>query len=306
MSNARSSFLEEIQALKEAVSLPDVSSAMGFELSPGVNLLRRGASITGLILLESFVRNRTEEVLGELKDWPAQFSDFPRKFRDRATIGALPLIERYAKMLRRLELDYESEIITEVKRMASISPPLFHFTKFVGGDYTGNISDKGTEELLSVFQVKNCWNSMHSLSSDIGFGVPSVKEVLKAIVRNRHKCAHVADYSPSANDIFELPQNLVLVGICIDTALSASVQAALNDWKAWRSENFDWKTGLDLFFVAPSGLKYRLYKKDAQRATKILDVPDNAKTFLPRKPNGKTQLIVLHASDFRPEKWDIV
>ena len=65
-----------------------------------------------------------------------------------------------------------------------MSPPSFQFTKFVAGDYTGNLSEGEAEELMKVFQIKDCWRSLHSLSADVGFGVPSVREILSEIVRN--------------------------------------------------------------------------------------------------------------------------
>ena len=261
MSTARTNFLRDIQALAEAVTLPMVGSAAGLTVEPGVSVLRRGATITGLVMLEAFVRDRTEEVLGELQHWPARFEDLPRKFRDRATIEALPHIEKFAKMLRRQGGDYESEVITQICRMASMSSRAFKFTKYVAGDYTGNLSEKGAEDLLRVFQVKNCWDSMRNLSLDVGFGVPSVKEILTAIIRNRHQSAHSVGYTPPTGDVIGLPQNLTLVGMCIDSALSASVQVAVNDWRTWVSDGFDWRSRLDVYIIVPSGPRFRLIKK---------------------------------------------
>ena len=106
-------------------------------------------------MLENFIRNRTEEILDVMQYWPARYKDLPRRFRDRATIDALPHIEKFAKMLRRRGGDYDTEIIAQVQRMISVSPPGFQFTKFVAGDYTDNISTTKTEELLRVFQVKD-------------------------------------------------------------------------------------------------------------------------------------------------------
>ena len=157
MSTARANFLGEIDALARAVSSSPVGSAVGLGVAPGVGVLRRGAVITGLVMLETFVRDRTEEILVELQNWPAQYENFPKNFRDRATIDALPNIEKFAKMLRRQENDYETEIVTQISRMASMSPPAFQFTKFIAGDYTGSLSEQVTEKLLKVFQVKDCW-----------------------------------------------------------------------------------------------------------------------------------------------------
>ena len=305
MSVARENFVKEIAALAEAVLLPNVGSASGLSHEPGISVLRRGAAIAGLVMLETFIRDRTEEILVRMQHWPAQFEDLPDRFRRRATIDALPNIEKYAKMLRRDNGDYEGEVIEQAGRIASMVPPAFQFTKFIAGDYTGNISVSSTEDLLKVFQVKDCWSTMHALSAEIGFGVPSIKEVLNAVVRNRHQSAHLAGYVPTVTDILELPKNIQAVGICVDTALSASMEIALNDWREWVEETFNWKAGLEIYFISPKQKKYRLVRNGAKRATKVIKHAADAKSHLPRKAAGITRLLVEQGVDGRPEAWDI-
>ena len=305
MSVAREIFAKEITALAEAVLLPNVGSASGLSYEPGISVLRRGAAIAGLVMLETFIRDRTEEILVRMQHWPAQFEDFPDRFRRRATIDALPNIAKYAKMLLRDNGDYEGEVIEQAGRIASMVPPAFQFTKFIAGDYTGNISVSSTEDLLKVFQVKDRWSTMHALSAEIGFGVPSIKEVLKAVVRNRHQSAHVAGYVPTVTDIVELPKNIQAIGICVDTALSASTEVALNDWREWVEETFNWRAGLEIYFISRKARKYRLIRNGANRATKIIERAADAKSHLPRKRPGITRLLVEQGEDGRPKTWDI-
>lgn len=305
MSDARKNFLGEISALQDAVSMSTVGTPMGLSIDLGVSVLRRGAAIAGLVMLEAFIRDRTEEVLIELGRWPAQYVDLPERFRRRATIEALPNIEKYARMLRRNDEDYEAEILREANRIASMSPPTFQFTRFVVGDYTGNISEDGIQELLKVFQIKDCWNSMTALSREIGLGVPSLREVLKAVIRNRHQSAHQIGYTPAAADVLELPLNLRLIGICIDAALTASIRMALDNWRLWVSESFEWKSGLEIYFVSESGNKFRIVKRGHKRAIRIVDEVLEAKSYLPRRVPGLARLLVEQSKDGRPKTWDI-
>ena len=87
-------------------------------------------------MLESFVRDRTNEILDELQRWPAKYEDLPDKFRRRATIDALAHLEKYARMLDRQGSDFEREVLEQTGRIASMSPPAFQFTKHFAGDYT--------------------------------------------------------------------------------------------------------------------------------------------------------------------------
>ena len=305
MSNARRRYLQEIEELGHAVR-PDIIGSGFYQNNPlGMAVLRRGTIITGLIMLETFVRDRTEEVLKELQHWPAEFEDLPDKFRRRATIEALRHIEKFANMLSRQDNDYESAILEEVRQMAAMSPPNFQFTKFIAGDYTGNLSVSGTEDLLRVFQVADCWNTFRSLCADIGFGIPSVKEILASIIRNRHRSAHTSGFSPATNDIVDLPGNLKLIGVCFDSALSCSLQVALHHWERWACRDFDWRKRLDIYFVDAFGPRFRLIRKGSKRATRIVDDISEAKRHLPNPHSSVTRLLVSRGGDGRPNEWDI-
>lgn len=303
MSIARGNFLRDISELRAAVRLTLVTDKSGTADRPGARILRRGAAIAGLVMLESFVRDRTNEMLDELQRWPAKYEDLPERFRRRATIDALGHLQKFARMLKGQGSDFESEVIEQTRRISSMSSPAPKFTKHFAGDYTGNLSTNGLKELLGVFHVKDCWRGMDSLGSDIGLGVPSVKAVLETIVRNRHNSAHVAGYSPAAHDMEELPENLNLLAICLDTMLSASVRIALTDWRKW--ERVDWNSRLEIFVVIPKGSKFRLVRQGASRATKVVTSALDARSFLPRKAPTTTRLLVEQGPDRRPMAWDI-
>ena len=153
--------------------------------------------------------------------------------------------------------------------------------------------------------MKDCWRGMNSLSSEIGFGVPSVKEVLQTIVRDRHSSAHVAGYSPAAHDMKELPEKVNLLAICLDTMLSASVRIALTDWRNWGSGSVDWRSRLEIFFVVPNGSRFRLVRRGASRATKVVTLAIDARSFLPHKAPNTTRLLVEQGPGCRPMAWDI-
>ena len=290
MSTARAVLLQELRGLQAAVSSSRIGTAAGIAIDPGVRVLRRGAAITGLVVLESFVRGRTEEILEALRDWPAQYEDLPKDLRRRATIEALPNLQRFAKMLQRQGENYEKAIIDEVNRMATMVPPAFQFTKFIAGDYTGNISESVAKDLLRVFQVRDCWATMRTLSAEVGFGVPSVREVLNEVVRNRHLSAHDAAYVPTASDVMDLPHKLRLIAFCVDAALSVAIEVALNEWRTWVSDDFDWRSRLEVYVVHSTGSRFRVVRHGARRALKIVDNPSHAKSCLAKEGTG------LHAS----------
>ena len=305
MSLARATYMNEINALSSAVLNSSVGTGATLFVDLEGAVLRRGAAITGQIMLESFVRERVEEVLEKMQSWPAGYDDLPRRFQDRAIIEALSNIEKYARMIKRVNGNYRTEVVAELGKLTSISAPNLQFTKFVAGDYTGNLSDSNLQSLLGDLQVKDCWRRMQVLSTDIGFGVPSVQEVLRSVVNNRHRSAHVSGFSPSAVDVLELPQNLRLIGICVDAALTASIQCAVNNWRRWVADDFDWLKEVVVYFLLPQHGRYRFIEKSGRRALRICEGLQEAREYLPKRNVGKVRLLVQLGGDGRPAGWDV-
>ena len=306
MSAARGNFLSDIGGLSDAGNLEIVAAgALGAAIPPGVAVLRRGMLIAALTALESFVRDRTTELLGDLVRWPARFEDFPPKFRDAAVLNALLPLQRYAAMLKRQQEDYEAELAAEIGKIANSSGPAFEFTKFIAGDFTGNLSDVALKDLLATFQISDCWNAFRQFSAEIGFGIPSVHEIVKDLVSGRHRSAHVARYSPTAADIAELPANLFCIGVCIDVSLTASVQLALARWQPWSNGELNWREAVDLYFIEPIGAKVRVKKLGAARALRVADAAAIV-GHIPRARVGRLSVVVWKNAAGLPTEWRIL
>jgi len=306
MSVARAEFLENLKGLTDAVGLDPVSGgATNSTIPPGVLILRRGILIAALISLETFTRDRTTELLGRLGGWPASFADLPQELRDAALFDGITNLHRYAKMLQRQGEDYETELIAEIKKMASNTGPAFQFTRFIAGDYTGNISENSLRSLLSYFQVSDCWTTFQRFSSDIGLGVPSVLELVREVVRKRHRSAHAAGFSPTPSDIVGLPSKLFVIGACFDAAMTTSVEQALAHWNDWSSGNCSWRSAVDIYFVDDVGGRFRLTRPSANRAIKRFDRIDDALRYVPRSPPGRSAVVVYKDASGTPISWSI-
>lgn len=307
MSAARASFLGSIQGLGAALRLDVIASgAAGTHETAGVIILRRGMLITALIALETFVRDRTTEILTDLSRWPASYDQLPFKLREAALLSSLAHLQRYATMLKRQQDDYEVEIIQQLDLMAMNKGPVFGFSKFVAGDYTGNLSEHVLESLVSTFQVANCWNEYRLFAVDIGFGVPSVKEAFNGLVRKRHRSAHAAGFVPAAADIQEIPSTLACVGMCFDASMTFSVKYALTHWVNWTQGNAPWRAGTDIFFVDPAPQGYRLTKRGNARALRVLDAVDGARTYLRPSSSGRISILVERDAALKPCGWTLL
>ena len=307
MSVARGEFLRNLAGISEAIALePLAQGATNTNMPPGVFVLRRGILIASLIALETFVRDRTSEALRTLERWPKSFEDLPEKLRLAARLNALSHLQLFAKMLRRQDEDYETELRDEIAKMSSGHGTVQQFSKFVSGDYTGNISDSALRDLLSSLQVKDCWTSFRLFAGDAGIGVPSVHEVVKNIVRKRHRSAHSASYTPTATDISGLKSDLLCVAMCFDVSVSSSMEQSLSSSDDWADGNCDWRTGVNLYTAKPCDRGLRLMKFGRQRALHMARDLTDAKSRIPRPAPGEIAVLVVHDSSGRPISWDIL
>ncbi len=150
MSVARGEFLRNLAGISEAIALePLVQGSTNAVISPGVFVLRRGILVASLLALETFVRSRASEALRTLERWPKSFEDLPENLKLAARLNALSNLQQFAKVLKRQGEDYETELKNEIAKMASGHGTVQQFSKFVAGDYTGNLSDGGMKDILS-------------------------------------------------------------------------------------------------------------------------------------------------------------
>jgi len=307
MSVARSDFLQGLAGIREAIALESVAQgATGTALAPSIIVLRRGILIAGLIALEAFVRDRTSEALRTLERWPRSYEDLPEKLRAAARLNALSYLQQYAKMLKRQGDDYEGELQIEIGKMGSGQNSVLQFTKFVAGDYTGNLSDTGLKDLLSNLQVHDCWNSFRSFSADAGIGVPSVQEIVKNTVRKRHRSAHSSGYTPTATEIAGLYADLLCIAMCFDVAITSSMEQSLAYSEEWARGMTAWKDGVVLYIAQPYHTAFRLLKHGRSRALCIVNDLSTVRARVPRASTGKIAVLVQHDTTGRPSRWDVL
>lgn len=306
MSHARRDLLNSISSLEAALMLDPVSSGNGpTDYTSGIAILRRGMFIAALISFESFVRGRTEELLNEMSQWPAGFGDLPSKFRDAAILHSLGHIQKYAQMLKRQEADYETMLIEEIDLLSSNKGPIFGFSKFFVGDFTGNISDQNISNLAALFQLEKCWESYGNFASEIGFGFPSIKEALNDLIRKRHRSAHSAGYIPTVTDIQGLSNKLICFGVCMDVSMTASVTFALYDWQKWCSNPIKWREQVDLYFLDAAKNTFKLLKSTGTRPLKIIEKPNDAFNHIRSPSSGRVSVVVQRNASKLPVSWSI-
>ncbi len=162
------------------------------------------------------------------------------------------------------------------------------------------------KDLLSSLQVKDCWTSFRVFAADAGIGVPSVHEVVRNIVRKRHRSAHSASYTPTATDVAGLKSDLLCVAMCFDVSVSSSMEQSLSSTNDWADGNCDWRLGVNLYTAKPVHRGLKLTKCGRQRALRVVADVIEVKSNIPRAAPGEIAVLVVHDSSGRPISWDIL
>ncbi len=252
------------------------------------------------------MRERTAEVLKTLERWPLSYDDLPEKLRLASRLNALSHLQQFAKMLRRQGDDFEGELKSELTKMASGDGSVLQFSRFVAGDYTGNLSDTGLKELLSSLQVSDCWATFRTFSASVGIGVPSVQELVRSVVRKRHRSAHSSSYSPTATEITGLPIDILCIAMCFDVAVTASMERSLVEASEWAAGDTAWNDKVNLYLFSPHSRGFRLVKAGSSRALRIMPDAAAVRGQVPRAATGFISVLVEQNAAGRPLAWEIL
>lgn len=307
MSVARQEFMRNIAGIREAIQLESLAQgAAGATISPGIIVLRKGVLVASLVALESFIRDRTAEISITFQRWPNSFDELPEKLRMATRLEALSHLQKFARVLKRQGDDYENELKIEVAKLASGHETTLQLSKFVAGDFTGNLSAESLSVLVKSFQIKEHWNSFRVFASNTGFGVPSVEEVVKSIVRSRHKSAHSAGFVPNATDIADLDTELLCIGMCFDVAMTASVEVAIHQPKVWIDQTFEWRDKVALYYASVRADRHRITRYGNTRATAVGGSFADVKSKLPRPSAGEIAVVVSRDGREKPVSWEVI
>jgi hypothetical protein len=232
-SASRDALLRALLAFSRAADAPAVraSDDMG-------DLLRRGLTVTGFNLLETFVSTRLGEVAGYLNGGSVQFMDLPDALQARAIRNTLEIARGRARRmgkdlndLRPFSRDVGTALAA-VDRTLALSP----YTWMWQGSNMG-VSDYAA--ILRAFHVDRPWQALDNVAARLGFTSPDLETALSDLARERHRCAHEALYGVTSMWLRTVPVRVLTLAVALDalisvaaTRLRAGERAFLEDDKA--------------------------------------------------------------------------
>lgn len=276
------------------------------------SMLRQGLAVVVFATMESFIRERTRELLQSFSNPQLVFSDLLPPLQKATTIGALEGI-RFRLKLQPAQ-DKINWLVGALAPVASATTTLAQLSAHSFGQAASNLAEDDVSEILKAFGVQNPWAQITELSRRLGVGTLDCQSEFVTIKERRHDSAHALTANVLHPDLASSLRSALAICIGFDLLLSHA-QRLTNDKLGPNKDNRPAMkhTDVQLVFVAPKpGLADRFIVRKEQlpppaptlrRALRILPDLPSAVTFARgyAGPRG-IQLVVLDSTS-TPSDW---
>ena len=214
MSAARTAFLDRLSLLRAGLSEPVTTSGNPTEIKRNgiASVFRNGLAILIYATTESFIRERTAEILCSFNNMAVKFGGLPEKLRSAVTMGALKGVLARAKY--ETPSNRVSWVLSKLSPIAQASVNVAALSEFSFAHEHSNVSADEVAEILTAFGISSGWTCITGLSKRVGLGgIPDYKTAFEEMAKRRHSAAHdVATHTAHGDLLASLDAAL---GVCI-------------------------------------------------------------------------------------------
>jgi hypothetical protein len=227
MSAARSRFLTSSRAYQRAVQSPALlgNSPPRTRTDHTSRLLRNGAAVVGLAIIEDFLRDRSTEVLIALGRGALPLSALPPHLQQLVTVDTTRLL---VAKVRAAERDGEDPLplIQATGRSLASSARTSMTVPTIALHWGGsNVTVDHVETVLKALQVGQPWVELTTFARRCGFPLPgSLKDVFRSAIKERHRAAHEALNDVVVHDVRSFGRHSLAVAIGFDALLSRAAR----------------------------------------------------------------------------------
>ena len=214
-SQSREGFLRALSALASAADAPLVRAA-----DDTGDLLRRGLTVTGFNLLETFIAARLDEIADYLNGGQVQFIDLPDALQTRAIRNTLEIAAARLRRMSKAPEDLRPFARQVGRSLVAVdrSLALSSFTWLWPGS---NLGPSDYAAILKAFHVAKPWEDVDAIGLRLGLASSSLN-TLEDLVRERHKCAHEALYGVTPIWLRTVPPRVLALGMSFDALVSVA------------------------------------------------------------------------------------
>lgn len=183
-------------------------------------MLRQGLAVLVFSTVETFIRERTSEVLRSFTNPALGFADLSPALQKAVTIGALEGV-RF-----RLKLQPSANKISWlVANLAPISGAIANvqgLSDHSFGYSASNLGEEDVRDILKSFGVDSPWAQVTSLTSRFGIAILDAEAEFEAIKNRRHSSAHALTGQVLYADLQNSVRSSLAICLAFDLLLSHS------------------------------------------------------------------------------------
>lgn len=183
-------------------------------------MLRQGLAVLVFSTVETFIRERTGEVLQSFTNPALSFTDLSSALQQATTLGALEGVRFRLKL---------QPAASKVQWLVTNLAPISGATMNVGAlsnysfGYAGsNIDEKNVTEILKSFGVDTPWNQITALTTRFGVAILDARAEFEAIKERRHSSAHALTGQVTYVDLQNSVRSSLAICLAFDLLLSHS------------------------------------------------------------------------------------
>lgn len=220
-------------------------------------LLRNGAAVVGLAIVEDFLRDRSTEVLSKLDRGALPLNALPVAFQEAVTAGTVALL---AAKVRAFERDGDDPLplIQAAGRSFASSAGSPMTLPGIALHWSGsNVTVGHVEATLKALQVNHHWAELTSFCRRCGFVLPgSLEVVFRSAIKDRHKAAHEARNDILITDLRSFGRHSLAVAMGFDTMLSRAARLCRDREPSYVAGNPVRETAIGIRFLDDTGAGY--------------------------------------------------
>lgn len=219
--DAKAGFLKRSRAIAQAKDLGALVN-LGFaedEHNERARILRCGLMVQTFASLETFLRDRTLEILRHVATGPAPFASLPDGLQLAATKGA---VESLASYIRGRGRDVGIELIqAEASHIASTRGVGFSFSSMSFLRDKSNLAGRDLKQLLEALGIgPDPWFEMTSFAGRVGLGSLPLGDAFRNVAVGRHSAAHESGFDVGPQALGDALRSSVAIAVSFDALVS--------------------------------------------------------------------------------------
>ncbi len=226
MSVARSSFLRRCEIIVDSLSAPASIDGPAIEVARNSRaaVFRRGISISIFAALESFLKDRTHEIITAFPVHGIAFAQLDGKMQRALTLGAIQGLAFQCKLVGDDPSLQASKFMAEIAQIQSTAGNLARASRYAFCHQASNVSASDVLSILDAFGVANGWHCIDALSKRYGMGgFLDYRNQYDQIAELRHSSAHNPSSNIPSGDLSSAIELVIAIALGVDVLASAAL-----------------------------------------------------------------------------------